>query len=476
MSDKLQPTPDQEQSAMATLEPAGEGSPNRAKPGRHKHVVQRETFETSRGMEFCSEKELTRQIGYGPKDWPLVIFKELVDNSLDGCEEAEVPPKITVQANESGISVSDNGPGIPAETVKGVCDFQIRVSSREAYRAPDRGAQGYGLKTLIAMPLALGGSTAPSVIEAQGVRHSIGFEFDAIAQEPVVTCAPEACSVTNGTSVTIPWPDAASSHLTRARDRVLQYAYNYTYLNPHLHMTVRWFDDKPLVYTPTNPNWQKWNASRPTSAHWYTQNEFERLIAAQISRDRHRNTDRSVREFVSQFHGLSATTKQRAVLDATGLVRVPLSELTDGSDFDHERTAALLKAMKELSKPVKPAALGIIGKDHFATKFERLKCRMESFTYWKKSIAGDDGLPCFFEMAFVWRGGEAKGRRRLIIGTNWSVAIGDPFRTLGEQYQDSLAALLERQRAGADEPVVIVVHFASPHVQYTDRGKSTVSL
>lgn len=40
------------------------------------------------------------------------------------------------------ITITDNGPGIPAETVAGILDFAVRVSSREAYASPTRGAQG----------------------------------------------------------------------------------------------------------------------------------------------------------------------------------------------------------------------------------------------------------------------------------------------------------------------------------------------
>ena len=38
-------------------------------------------------------------------------------------------------------TVVDNGPGIPAETINGLLDVSVRVSSREAYVAPDRGSQ-----------------------------------------------------------------------------------------------------------------------------------------------------------------------------------------------------------------------------------------------------------------------------------------------------------------------------------------------
>ena len=45
-------------------------------------TFEREPFTTSRLLDFCSEKELTAQTGHPRGEWPLVIFKELVDNAL----------------------------------------------------------------------------------------------------------------------------------------------------------------------------------------------------------------------------------------------------------------------------------------------------------------------------------------------------------------------------------------------------------
>ncbi|MCC2663872.1 MAG: ATP-binding region ATPase domain protein, partial [Geminicoccaceae bacterium] len=99
-------------------------------------TLERTTFRTSRLLEFCSRKELVAQTGHEPDAWPLVVLKELLDNALDACEEAGIVPEIAVRVEPRAITVVDNGPGMPPETVTDILDFSSRVSSREAYVAP----------------------------------------------------------------------------------------------------------------------------------------------------------------------------------------------------------------------------------------------------------------------------------------------------------------------------------------------------
>ena len=142
----------------------------------------RETFQTSREMDFFSEKELVTQTGHGRDEWPYVILKELVDNGLDACEEAGIAPAIGVKANATGIAVTDNGPGIPQSTLSGICDFSVRCSSREMYVSPDRGAQGNALKTLLAMPFVLDPEHGRFILESRGVRHTLCCSADPIIE------------------------------------------------------------------------------------------------------------------------------------------------------------------------------------------------------------------------------------------------------------------------------------------------------
>jgi hypothetical protein len=159
---------------------SGASSTARATPPR----LSRQVFTTSRLLEFCSQKELVLQTGHPVEQWPLVVLKELIDNALDACEEADIAPVIKITVKDGSITVADNGPGIAPETVISLLDFSVRVSSREAYASPTRGAQGNALKTLIAMPFALDGSIGITTIEARGIRHTITFSVDGLRQTP----------------------------------------------------------------------------------------------------------------------------------------------------------------------------------------------------------------------------------------------------------------------------------------------------
>jgi hypothetical protein len=109
-----------------------------AKPTKPK--LTRVPFTVSRLMEFCTRRELVNQTGHDVFEWPLVVLKELVDNALDACEEAEIAPVITIAVKGHSIIVKDNGPGVPTTTIDNILDYGVRVSSREAYVSPTRGA------------------------------------------------------------------------------------------------------------------------------------------------------------------------------------------------------------------------------------------------------------------------------------------------------------------------------------------------
>jgi DNA topoisomerase VI subunit B len=436
--------------------------------------LRRTVLTTSRLLDFFSRKELVAQTSHEQHAWPLVILKELADNSLDAAEDAGIAPEISVRVDKHGITLSDNGPGIPERTVAKILDFSVRVSSREGYVSPTRGAQGNALKTILAMPFVLNAQNEGRVhFETRGVRHSIRVSVDRIRQKPVVHHDKEKGPfVKTGTSVEVEWPESACSMLQSARMRFLQIGQDYTFVNPHLTLRMDWFGDKAEVKA-SDPKWSKWLPSDPTCPHWYKPEHLERLAAGYITHDLDRNhKERTVREFIAEFSGLTGSAKQKSVLEATDLARLGLSALRNGDGLDQTRVRQLLEAMKEHSKPIRPAALGVIGRDHLEERFVALGANLQTFEY--KKIAGfndEDGLPFVVEAAFAYR--PERSGRRLVSGVNWSPGIVNPFRQVG-RFGQSLDSILEAQRSGQGEDVVMLVHLAYPRVEFTDRGKSAV--
>jgi hypothetical protein len=155
------------------------------KPAKPAKKLTRVPFTVSRLMEFCNPRELVNQTGHDVDEWPLVVLKELVDNALDACEEAGIAPAIEIAVDGDTIVIFDNGPGIPEKTVTDVLDYTVRVSSREAYVSPTRGAQGNALKTIVPMGYVLDGdrgedASGVTVIETRGIAHTISFSADHI--------------------------------------------------------------------------------------------------------------------------------------------------------------------------------------------------------------------------------------------------------------------------------------------------------
>ncbi|MFH1268522.1 MAG: ATP-binding protein [Planctomycetota bacterium] len=443
-----------------------------------KQKLVRTTFRTSRNLDYFSEKELTSQTGHRPEVWPLVALKELSDNALDACEEAGVAPEITVTVNDEGITVADNGPGMPVDTIKGVLDFDTRVSSREAYAAPDRGAQGNALKTLAAMPYVLDGDVGKVIFQAHGRKHEITLKVDVIRQEPVIEMESGPSDVRNGTIVTVCWPAVCMDTLTSVGAEFLQLVAGYAWLNPHLSISVNWFGETESTDRASDPGWQKWRPSDPTCAHWYPHDRFERLISGYIAHDQDRGDDRFVREFVGEFRGLSGSAKQKKVLDASGLARTKLSALVNCNGLRHEATKALLEAMQAESKPVKPAALGVIGQHHIKERFDDLGADLETFQYRKVELTDvKDHLPAVVEVAFAELS-DCAADRWMTTGINWSPSLENPFTGLdaGCLYSSTLDDLLVDQYADSDEPVAVFVHVACPIVDFKDRGKSSIDV
>jgi hypothetical protein len=465
--------------------------PRRVVSGRPKlpdeptHKIKRVPITTSRLMEFCTEKELVAQTGHEAYRWQRVVVKELVDNAIDAAEEAEVAPviNITITTGKSAarIVIADNGPGIPPATIADIIDYDVRVSTKEAIISPTRGRQGNALKTILPMGYVLGGKVKGETwIEARGVMHRIAFAVNQIKQEPIVIDHQSRSTVTSGTRVTVCWPTRIDV------DEIHSLLVQFVFVNPHLTLKFA-VDGKALIdCAASNPNWTKYRACDATSAHWYRPEQFERYAGALIARDQESRKGRrsrqktTVRDFVAQFRGMSATEKQKQVLHELDVAHMSLSRFF-GSEtrVNHEHMKKLLGLVQKHTRPVRPELLGVIGEDHLRKLTADLGGEPQSFKYFLSPRQTANGVPYLVEIvtcAFkAWvNGKQHKTGRALITGVNFSATLDNPFRSL--RGLASMDELLVDLRAGPDAPVIVCVHYVCPHIEYLDRGKSRIGL
>jgi DNA topoisomerase VI subunit B len=305
-----------------------------------------------------------------------------------------------------------------------------------------------------------------------GQRHVIDVTLDRIAQKPDLRheCFPADGLVKTGTQVRVCWPNIAcflegpAGHDFYNTSRFLR---AYATFNPHAALELQTAEGS-LFYAATDLAWQKWLPSRPTSPHWYTPERLRALMAAYITEEPGGAKPKTLREFVSEFHGLAGTAKQKSVVGAAGLANAWLHDLVGGNDVDAEAVQRLLKAMQVAARPVKPRALGVIGEQHLSSRLvTRWGCAQDSIRY--KRVVGDaKGLPFVLEVAFGIHEENEETDRRIVAGVNWSPALQCPF--------DDLPYRLGEMRVDEEDPVTVIAHLACPRPDFTDRGKGRLSL
>lgn len=439
-------------------------------------TLNRKTFTTSRLMEFFNEKELQMQIGHSRQYWPIALLKELVDNSLDACENGDITPEIKIELFDDSVCVTDNGPGISEDVIEKSLDYLVRVSDKNHYVSPTRGQLGNALKCVWAAPFVVDGEAGRVEVGTRGKLHQIQVSLDRIGQTPKLDHTVSNGIVKTETFVKMHWPQIAS-YLNRNH---FYDSYNtpptahtiiteYTAFNPHV--LIRFFDSSSDFYTfaPTALNWRKWKPNRKTSPHWYTPEKLQSLIAATVHNERDNGRQTTVREFITDFDGLTSTAKSKRVTEVAGLGGKYLNDLVINNDIPMGPIRRLLECMKNEAKKVKPLTLGSIGKDHFTHWLTNHAFCDQTTIKYKKVVGEAAELPFVLEIAVGIHTKDYEGcKGGVTVGVNWTPMLTMPIKEL-QQY-------LGENRVDSFDPVRVVVHLACPRIEFTDRGKSRLSL
>jgi DNA topoisomerase VI subunit B len=402
-------------------------------------------------------------MGYGRQLWPLVIAKELIDNALDACEVGAIAPEISITLEPDSLTVTDNGPGIPAEVIEKSLDYHIRVSDKKHYVSPTRGQLGNALKCVWAAPYVANGAHSGLVeVEARGLHHRVEVNLDRINQVPVVRRTAAESSVKNGTSVRVHWSGIASCEIPTPNgfyrspfsQKLPRMLAGYAAFNPHAS-----FHFGDIQIAASDRQWKKWRSDQPTSPHWYRTNDLRNLVAAYIAAG-----DRPVRDFLAEFAGLSGTQIRQKVLTEAGIAGSRLGDLVSNEDVDLENVNRLLTAMRANSKPVKPERLGVIGREHLEKTLGAYNAVNPK--YWKQATFDEEGLPLVIEIAFGINRNDGQEHLR-VVGLNWSPVFKIPSQHLAEALNDCEVQL--------SDATTLIIHLAQPRFAFSDHGKGALA-
>jgi hypothetical protein len=395
-----------------------------------------------------SPEDWSRSSGYAIADCVLGVAKELIDNSLDACEEGRMAPEITVTVDAEGVTVTDNGPGISPETVARFADLATRQSAR-AYRiGPTRGQQGNGTQTALVLPFVIDGQCGRAEIISRGCRHELTLTLDRLAEEPKFAVNTTEV-VQSGTFVRLYLPSDKYISDDSEKARFVQLVATFAWLNPHLRLVVTCFGER-REFPATDPEWKKWTPGGYGPPQWYTEEDFTRLTMETIRHD----PTRRISDYIAEFAGLRRPPVRAGVLETTGLARQSMSALANG------QVARLYTALLEHGKAVQPDKLGVIGRARLKARMEA-DCDMSTFRHDCVADIDEDGRPFVVEMALA-----ESDEARVIRGVNWSAMIGDPFPMLDES----------QHYIYGDVGVTLFVQYIKPGATSMDRGKTRVSV
>lgn len=413
-------------------------------------IINRQTFSTSRDLDFLTERELTAQIGYDRHCWAEVAVKELVDNALDAAEDAGSDPviDITYDAVNGTISVTDQGPGIPPEIVTRIADYSTRTSSREAYVGITRGAQGNAWMTLLAMPRALGDGHV--VIESMGQCHRLDLRPHSLTGKIEVGHEITSSDVKTGTRVSVNsarWIDYLPG------EGIYIVLNHIALVNPTAAISL----DGQTILDRVSLKAAKWPSAKPASAHWYSRDRFHRLLTARLAAD----PGLALRDFLKDFDGLSGSAKQKEVTDMLGLTRAPLAalQLDDGS-IDPAMEKRLHAALCDATKPPRASRLGTLGEAALARAGDHLKYAV--------ARVDDDLAPAVIEAVLV--------QDRVAAGSLMMVNHTAPPSTHFAGLDNLLDSTRLLTNEAEDRRVTVIVHIACPGIDFSDRGKRNVIL
>ncbi|MEK6903241.1 MAG: DNA topoisomerase VI subunit B [Nanoarchaeota archaeon] len=397
--------------------------------------------------------------------------KELVDNSLDACEEMRVLPEIIVQIksvteNKFIISVEDNGPGIIKSQLANVFG-RLLYGSKFFGNRQSRGQQGIGVSASILYSQLTTGKPAriTSRIDPKHPAHYMELRINTAKNEPDVTTDKEIewFNKSHGTKVEI----ELEGKYQKGKQSVDEYIKQSAISNPHAEFTYI----NPLNEKVT---YRKATAQLPKQPKKIQPHPYGVELGALMQMMKVTKAKTISQFFTSEFCRVSPAVAHEI------LAKAQVAQETKPQETTHEQAERLFKSVQETKIMAPPTdCLSPIGENTLLAALKK-EIDAEFYAAITRSPAVYRGIPFQIEAAIAYGGSLPKEELIRLIRFANRVPL---------QYQQSACAATRSaintvwrnyglgQSKGAlpAGPVVLVLHLISVWVPFTSESKEALA-
>lgn len=402
----------------------------------------------SQESDFVRQEGLQKLTNVAAYDWDLYILKEFVDNALDADESDPniSTPEVRIRMSYDTARVTSskrterslfvevhNRARFPLEHILELFDLKQRVSVKDYYKYPTRGAQGNALKTILGIPYALRYrywsdytlDRVPLSISYGRERVILELEIDQLHQSVALkTEVFQDNDEPEGTTITVNI-ERFLQRPPRTMSQLFDMAEAFALFNPHatFHFEFAFtnldgdgeFEELDFLGDPT---WQgKYNRQQKSPIFWYRQDKFQELSFALVRAEINPNVctlDNLASEFgiqqLPKHPDFQSDTYLRHIIGQTTTLSKLYIFLQNCSDKDHL------------------VHLGEIGSKHLFSRSE-LPVQDDGdsplFFYRQHHTSNpNDEAPFMMEVVLC---ANTNGKRQIRTGINHTPTYTDPF-------------------------------------------------
>ena len=437
---------------------------------------------------YFSPNGLLQLTGEATEKFNLLIIRELLDNSLDCCEERyqdenhkkkEIPDiniELQIQMTLKGfvkITVKDNGSGFDKDDIDKITDLTHFYSSRLLYKYPTRGVIGHAWKLILGIVHTLSTQChavydeAPITIISKGKRYDINVEYDGKTPHayPKVSDRKDNDGWSSKVSITLP----QFNFEWVIDDSYLELVDKYACYSPHVNISYEGFN-KAKSYLKVG---ESKLAFRESAADFDEDTWNSRLCVE----------ERHTVEFVRDFRYFSDCAPD-----------VCKGFHSETSDFSlEERKKLHYKMLEQMKKTNRKATETLLvplalGKHYlferldeiFPSNYPKVKWSSGYKSIPNHATENHQEIPYLVEVAVVLNG---LNKRCVYFGINRSPKISDDkslqygyWNIVKNKTFSGISEILKENDVTETDPVSVVIHLICPNIPYMDPGKTKIEL